>query len=429
MPAGRGVPSFTWDARFQPNDQEDAPPAATLSAAATVWDVAASLAIIYAVQLSTVPTPLYVVYRERLRVAPGVTLTLIYAAYVVGSLAAMFFLGRLSDQIGRRPVVLASLIAGVVAVVLFLLADATIWLFAARVVSGFAIALASGACTAWIVESHCAGKREATRIAIGANLLGLAVGPLLSGVLGEYEPAPLRLVYVVTLLLLISALIAAWFGAETVREPTTLKEAHMRPRFGVPREMRAQFLVPAISAFATFAVLGFYSALVPSLLAKALQQSNRAVAGAVTGGMFLVASITVALVEVPALAGVIGGLGFLIPGVGLLVVAEHLRSMAWLIGASVVIGVASGLGYRFGLEMVNEMAPDDRRSDLVSGYLIVCYGAISVPVIGIGVVTAESNALLADTIFGVLVAVVAVAALVIELLLRARRGAETHARA
>jgi hypothetical protein len=153
------------------------------------------------------------------------------------------------------------------------------------------------------------------------------------------------------------------------------------------------------------------------------------VAGAVTGGMFLVATVTVAAVDVPALAGMIGGLGLLVPGVALMVVAEHLRSMAWLIGASAAIGVASGLGYRFGLEMVNEMAPDDRRSDLVSGYLIVCYGAISVPVIGIGLVTAASNALLADTIFGALVAVVAVAALVIELLLRARRGAQTHARA
>jgi MFS family permease len=397
-----------------------------LSAVATAWDVAAGLAVIYV--LSTVPTPLYVVYRERLGFS-GVTLTLIYAAYVVGSLTAMFFLGRLSDQIGRRPVVLTSLGIGVVAAALFLFADATIWLFAARILSGFAIALASGAATAWIVESHGAGKRHATRIAIGANLLGLAVGPMLAGGLSQYEAAPLRLVYVVTLLLLIAASIAVWFGSETVREPTTLKDAEVAPRFGVPQEIRAQFLVPAISAFATFAVLGFYSALVPSLLRQALHQPNRAVAGAITGGMFLVASLTVALVDIPALAGVIGGLGLLLPGVALMVVAEHLGSMTCLIVASAAIGVASGLGYRFGLEMVNEMAPADRRSELVSGYLIVCYGAISVPVVGIGLVTAASSALLADTIFGVLVAVLAAAALVVELVLRARRGAPTHVRA
>ena len=244
------------------------------------------------------------------------------------------------------------------AVVLFLFADATIWLFAARVVSGFAIALASGASTAWIVESHRAGKKQATRIAIGANLIGLAVGLLLAGVLAQYEPAPLRLVYVVLLLMLIAVLIAAWFGAETVREPIPLNEAKVSPRFGVPRELRVQFLVPAISAFSTFAVLGFYAALVPSLLRQGLHQPNLAVAGAVTGGMFLVASVTVALVEVPPIAGVIVGLGLLIPGVGMMVLAEHVP----------IDGLArhrvghhwrgAGLGYRFGLEMVNEMAPD-----------------------------------------------------------------------
>jgi len=378
--------------------------------------------------LSTVPTPLYELYRERLGFS-GVTLTLIYAVYVVGSLTAMVFLGRLSDQIVRRPVVLVSLGAGMIAALLFLFADATVWLFVARVVSGFAIALMSGASTAWIVESHGAGKRQATRIAIGANLLGLAIGPLLVGVLEVYEPAPLRLVYVVMLLLLLSALVAAWFGTETVRERKTLKDANVRPRFGVPREIRAQFLVPAIGALATFAVLGFYAALVPSVLRESLHQTSGAVAGAVAGGMFLIAAITVALVDVPAQAGVIGGLALLIPGVLVMVLAEHARSMPWLIVASATIGLASGLGYRFGLEMVNEMAPDDRRSEMVSNYLIVCYAGISVPVVGIGLVAAASSALLADTIFGVLVAVVALAALVIELLLRARRGAETHARA
>jgi MFS family permease len=204
---------------------------------------------------------------------------------------------------------------------------------------------------------------------------------------------------------------------------------NVRPRFGVPPEIRVQFLVPAIGAFATFAVLGFYAALVPTVLQESMHQSNRAVAGALVGGMFLVAAVTVAAVDVPTLAGLIGGVGLLIPGMALMVLAEHVRSMAWLIVASAAIGVGSGLGYRFGLEIVNEMAPEDRRSDMVSGYLIVCYGAISVPVIGIGLVSAATSTLLADTIFGVLVAVVAIAALVIELLLRTRRGAETHARA
>lgn len=67
---------------------------------------AAEVAVIYI--LSTLPTPIYVIYRQQFHFSE-ITLTLIYAAYVIGTVATMFFLGRLSDQIGRRPVVLSSL--------------------------------------------------------------------------------------------------------------------------------------------------------------------------------------------------------------------------------------------------------------------------------------------------------------------------------
>ena len=48
------------------------------------------------------PTPLYPLYREAFGFS-GVTLTLIYATYVLGNLTALLFFGRLADQIGRRP--------------------------------------------------------------------------------------------------------------------------------------------------------------------------------------------------------------------------------------------------------------------------------------------------------------------------------------
>src|SRR5207248_9838235 len=61
--------------------------------------VAAS-AICVSYILSTLPTPLYVIYRQTFQFSQ-IMLTVIYAVYVVGTVTTMFFLGRLSDQIGR----------------------------------------------------------------------------------------------------------------------------------------------------------------------------------------------------------------------------------------------------------------------------------------------------------------------------------------
>ena len=207
---------------------------------AAAWIVAAEVAVIYI--LSTLPTPIYVIYRQQFHFSE-ITLTLIYAAYVVGTVATMFFLGRLSDQIGRRPVVLSSLGIAAAGAVIFLFANATTWLFPARILSGLAIALASGASTAWIVELQTQKDTTfATQIAIGANLLGLGLGPFIAGLLAEYAQWPLRLCYVVFLLILMPTVIFIWMSQETLNKPRSLAHASVWPRLGVPRQIRRRFI-------------------------------------------------------------------------------------------------------------------------------------------------------------------------------------------
>ena len=50
---------------------------------------------------TTLPTPLYVLYQQELRFST-LMITVIYAAYAVGVLAALLLFGRVSDEIGRR---------------------------------------------------------------------------------------------------------------------------------------------------------------------------------------------------------------------------------------------------------------------------------------------------------------------------------------
>jgi len=86
-----------------------------------------------------------------------------------------------------------------------------------------------------------------------------------------------------------------------------------------------------------------------------------------------------------------------------------------LIFGAAITGVTAGLGYRFSLQVINEIAPENRRAEVVSTYLIACYCGISLPVIGIGIVSQVSGALLADIIFAVVTSILAVLAFVVQL--------------
>src|SRR4051812_7879242 len=77
---------------------------------------------------STILTPLYELYESTYRFSPFV-LVLLYAVYVVGNLLALFVFGRLSDQIGRKPVVFGALALATLSASLFLLANSLGWLF------------------------------------------------------------------------------------------------------------------------------------------------------------------------------------------------------------------------------------------------------------------------------------------------------------
>ena len=86
---------------------------------------------------SGTPSPIYGIYRELWGFSPLV-LTLVYATYAFGVLAALLLAGRVSDDVGRRPVLLAALGTLMAATVLFMLADSVVWLFVARGVQGLA---------------------------------------------------------------------------------------------------------------------------------------------------------------------------------------------------------------------------------------------------------------------------------------------------
>ena len=380
---------------------------------AAIGSVAAMVALMF--MSSTLLTPLYSIYREAFHFS-RVVLTLIYSAYVVGNLGALLFFGRVSDQIGRRPVTLSAIALAVVATLLFLLARTTTWLFGARILSGFAVGLASGVGAAWIVEldpRH--DRRHAALLMTSANFAGLALGPLVSGVLAQYAPWPLRFPYAIQLVALVAVGAFVWATQETVTSRAELADVGLRPRLGVPRAIVPQFVAPAMTVFGTMALIGFYAALLPSLLAERLHQPNHAVGGTVVFWLFAVAVAGVILsARAASRTAMLCGLGLLVPSLVLLELAQWIRSMPVLLVGTTLAGFAAALGYRGSLQVINTISPEDRRAEVVSSYYVAGFVGNSLPVIGVGILSSSLGSVAAGGIFAITIGAFALIALVVE---------------
>jgi predicted MFS family arabinose efflux permease len=380
---------------------------------AAVVLVASQIAIMFVG--AVLPTPLYPLYQQQFGFS-NVVLTLIYAVYVLGNLIALLIFGRLSDQVGRRNASLPAIGVGIVGTIVFLFAQGTAWLMVARLASGFATGLASSTAAAWLSELPASGGKAATgRIASAANFIGLAAGTLVAGLLAAYAPWPLQLSFVVYLLFLLALCAAIAVTLETVDKPINrVRDLSLRPRLGVPPNIRVQFISPAVTGFVVFALVGFYAALIPNVLSESLGQKSPAVSGSTVFELFAVAAVCVILTgRLSSKTATLSGLALLAPSLWLLVAAEHFHLMLLLLGTTVLVGVSAALGYRGSFEEVGRMAPANQRGEVVSSYLIAVYAGNSVPVIGIGLLAAITSSLTAHISFAVVITLLACIAFIV----------------
>ncbi len=360
---------------------------------------------------TTLPTPLYPLYQQRIGFS-NLTVTIVFAVYAFGVIAGLLLFGAASDQIGRRRLLLPGLFLSAAAAILFLLVGGLPELFGGRVLSGLSAGIFTGTATATLLDlAPPARRRRATLVAAAANMGGLGLGPLASGLLAEWAPAPIRLVFVVDLVLLAVAAVLVWAAPETVE--VGAGGAIRLQRLAVPAEIRSVFVRAAPAAFAGFAVLGLFTAVAPAFLGQVLGERSHALVGVVVAAVFaasLVGQVAMERTgEGPALSL---GCGALVVAMALLVAGLLMRSLGLVVAGGVGAGLGQGLSFRAGLAVINRDAPAGRRAETVSSYFVISYTAISVPVIGVGILAEAWNLRGAGAVFAVVVAAIAAAVLV-----------------
>ncbi|MFE4170446.1 MFS transporter [Streptomyces sp. NPDC056909] len=336
---------------------------------------------------TTLPTPLYGLYREQLGFSE-LLVTVVFAVYAIGVISALLVAGDYSDEAGRRPVLLTALALSAASALCFLLEGGLPLLFTGRLLSGLAAGLLSGTATATVLELAAPGhEARAGFAATAANMGGLGCGPLLSGLLAQYAPWPLRLPFLTHLALVAVACVLTLFLRETVPHP--VRWPRLRPQgLTVPPEVRGVFAPSSLAAFAGFALMGLFTAVTPAFLSQTLGEHNLAVSGAVVFSLFLASTVGQALLTRVGVRRALPG-GCLVLVIGLLLVGASLaaESLPLLVLGALCGGLGQGLAFRAGVAAVSGAAPPEHRGGTISAFFVVAYLGISLPVVGVGALT------------------------------------------
>jgi len=333
---------------------------------------------------TTLPTPLYPLFEQRYSFGE-LMVTVIFAVYAFGVIAGLLAFGDVSDELGRKPVLMVGLAFSAASAFLFIFAGSLAPIFAGRVLSGFSAGIFTGTATAMLVDLAPGGRRRlASFVAVIVNLGGLGLGTLLAGLLADYCSSPLRLPFIVQLGLLAPAVLGLLAAPETVQRRAFRFTIQ---RLRVPPEVRGVFIRGATAGFGSFAVAGVFSSVAPVFLGQILGRTSHALAGLIVFILFSASIVGQMVVSrLSDRRALVSGCALLAGGVGLLALALGIESLAALIASASVVGVGQGLVIGAGLAAINQRAPIEHRGETASSFFVVIYVGLSVPVIGVGVV-------------------------------------------
>ncbi len=332
--------------------------------------------------------PLLVLYQEQWQL-PATLLTLTFAVFAVGFLAAVLTVGSLSDHVGRRPVLIGALIIQLASNVLLLVAPDIGWVIAGRVVQGVATGIATTAFTAALVELAPPNRKRLGAILGSVSLTGgLAIGSLLAGLAIQITDIANSVVFIVLIIVTVLGIVVVVVSPETVtRAPGAIRS--LIPRVAVPPSARSEFAaaVPVIAAI--WMLSGLSGGLAPRMVGSVFGLNSGLLNG-LCGFVAPAASAAIGLAFarlVPRHAMTVGICASIVGAIGITGGASGAGLTIMIIGQTIA-GAGFGASFAAALRLVLPLAAAHQRARIAAAIYLVSYSAFGMPVVIAGHLTA-----------------------------------------
>ena len=272
--------------------------------------------------------------------------------------------------------IFVALLLEILAMAAFIGANSANGLIVARLCQGFATGVVSGVLGAAILDA----SHEHGPLINGIGMpVGLAIGVIGASFLAEFAPSPLRLSYILLLVLFAVQALSIWLIPETGR-PRPGAWASLVPSIGIPPKARRAFLMVTPLNVATWAFGAFYFSLSPSVVREATGSASHLLGGLVVGALTSSGAAGMLFLRFRETSELrLLGASLLTAGAVLLVVATHLHLAALIFFGTVVAGLGWGAGFLGVLRTLAPLAAPEERAGLMAAYYIVSYLAMSLP--------------------------------------------------
>ncbi|MFA9288674.1 MAG: MFS transporter [Weeksellaceae bacterium] len=332
------------------------------------------LSLFFIATAINIQVPLYADYAQAAGYGKGVT-ALAFAFFILGALPVTFFLGGISDRVGRKLTMIVGLLLMAVTTTLMIYIPRLETIFIVRILQGISFALTIPACTAYIAELSENGPTYSAKMVAIMTSLGFGSGSLFTGLalLSGRTLTPWSYYFVVV------ALLSCVLLSIGLKDNKGAHSSILRLPYYPTGSIKA-----GIAVAVAWAASGSILTLIPAQLTAI---NLREWVGPILFSLTFFGVITQSFVRKiePRKAIIIGSI-LLMFGYSILIVGLRLENLALILMGTAFCSMACyGFSYLGSLAAVTKIA-GDQKARATSGYFFFAYLGFALPSILVGFV-------------------------------------------
>lgn len=384
------------------------------------WASASVLALV--LWSSGAPSVLYPIYAQKWDLSPAI-ITLVFAAYQLALIVVLPVFGNLSDQFGRRLVMIWGVALIAASAVMFAIAPDVTFLFVGRVLQGAGSGLAMDAATASLVANNTTGNpRFASSLATVSTAAGLTMALVFSGLFAHLIPVPLFWSYILLLGLTVIAVIALVLTPHD--RPSQARRWRPRPLRLAPG-LRLSFSIATLSVSLAYCVGAIFLSLGAHMIGQFTHTTNAATVGVLLGCSSAAIGVTgLLLARIRPHVSILVGTLLTLVSLALMAAAATFGSIGLFLAWCLVGGAAYSFAFTGGLGVINQATTVHHRGTTLSLLYLIAYVLQAATAIGMGVLATASTLGTAISVVSALIAGLCLVSLVLIIFgARTRRSA------
>lgn len=364
---------------------------------------ACSFAATYAA--SSAPIPLYNTYSNQIGLSKAY-LAMTSAVYFIGTVFALLVFARLSNHLGRRPIIFSVLILAAIGCLIFENLHTAQMFMIGRFIQGLSCGLASSSVAAYIVDTAPQYPSWLGTTVTGSSpMIGLAAGSLGSGALAQYGFNSLSLIFEIIIVILFLCAISILFGSETIlRNKGAIKS--LKPQIRIPQNILS--FLPAASAvfIGTWAMGGFYQAFSAPMASQQLGTTSTMIAAAVFACMQApnVIGSTLAGKMKPVSSQRLGMFMFLV-SIFVVIISLGRGIIPLFLLATACAGASCGLAFTGSMQAIMHQTTQKDRAGVLSTIYLISYSGAAIPNLVVGRVSGLYNLFQISIGYGIVVVI------------------------